>query len=66
MIRTYITYREIIEFIVKMQRLEGDIKADSFLGRLALAFKSANLAKVGLEIKVVEDNKELDTYHNAY
>ena len=35
MIRTYITESEVAEFIIKMERLEGDIPADSFLGRLS-------------------------------
>lgn len=57
MIRTYITESEVAEFIIKMERLEGDIPADSFLGRLAIAMRASNLAGIGIEIAVVKDKK---------
>jgi hypothetical protein len=56
MIHTHITQSEIVSFITKMQRLEGDIPADSFLGRLASALKSANMGAVKtIQIEVVND-----------
>ena len=56
MIHTHITQSEIVSFITKMQRLEGNILADSFLGRLASALKSANMGAVKtIQIEVVND-----------